>query len=346
MTTTGIRHTTGTPPPVQTDTSQVGDVGSTQTASGVAGASNGATPDPAAPAFGAILESLRNFMPNINSGQFETRLAEITAKLKEVSGEVNTDRVLNEQESKRLNMKENEAKIEESEKKLEDAEAKRKSGGIFDKIAMAFQALGALLMIALGAALAAVPGMQAVGGLMIAAGVIMAISLINSIVQEANDGAGILGSLAKAINPDASDELIAGLDIGLTVTLAVVGIALAIASGRVDGVATGVTALAKAADAIRTVALTASAITNAASATANVGSAGYGMSAAESSGEAAELQADSQEIQALMQQLDDLIDQALAILMGASERFNAMLDSLTEMNKDTGDTLSSTRFAG
>ncbi|WP_163850636.1 type III secretion system translocon subunit SctE [Pseudooceanicola aestuarii] len=322
----------------------------TQTGGGIGGMQNGGAPDPAAPGYGSILEGLRNFMPELGSESFETRLAEITSKLKEITSQVHTDRVLNEQETKRLNMKENEAKIEESEKKLDEAEAKRKSGNIFDKISMAFQALGAFLMIAIGAALAAVPGMQAVGALMIAGGVIMAVSLINSIVQE-ETGAGIAGNLAKAIDPDISDDALMAIDMAFTITLAVAGIVAAVASGRVDAAVQGFAGLsasvAKAAvETVRTVAAVAAAVTQAGSAVAQVGSAGYGLSAAEDQADAMDLQADSQAIQALMQQLDDLIDQALAMLMGASDRFNAMLDQITEMNKDSGDTLSATRFAG
>ena len=51
-------------------------------------------------------------------------------------------------------------------------------------------------------------------------------------------------------------------------------------------------------------------------------------------------------MEAFMQQLDDLIDQAMTMLMAANDRFNAIMDSVTEMVQDTGNTLSNTRFAG
>ncbi len=308
------------------------------TGQGVNGTSG---PPPAVVAMGlsALLQTLRNFGPK-DGGDFESKLADITAKLRGVSGEVETDKVLNEQESKRLNMKENQAKIEEAEKKLEEAEAKKKSGNIFDMIAMAFQALGALLMVALGAVLAAIPGMQSVGGLMIAAGVIMMVSLVNSIVAKTNDGAGILGSIVKAAGGDATGIMAA--DMAFMAATVIASLVLAAFTGG-SSAATAVSALATA---IKGVANTMNAVTSTASAFATVGSAGYNLSAAQDKKSAAELQSESQDIQAMMQQLDDIIDQALQMLQEQANRFNAVLDSVTDMLNETAQTLASTRFSG
>lgn len=313
------------------------------TGTGVNGQS-GPVPNANAAALGNFLQALRNFAPNLAGGDFETRLADITSRMRDTSGEVQTDRVLNEQENKRLNMKENQQKIEEAEKKLEEAEAKKKSGNIFDKIAMAFQALGAILMIALGAVMAAIPGMQAVGALMIAGGVIMAVSLINSIVAELNDGAGILGSIAKAANADP--DVIMGLDIAFMAATVIASIALAVLTGGANVAAMAPAFAAKMATAVKTAATAVEIGTSVGSALANVGSTAYGMSAAQDRADAAEMQADSSDIQALMQQLDDIIDQALQLLQQAAQRFNAIADSMTEMLNETGNTVSSTRFTG
>jgi len=312
------------------------------TGQGVA-AFNGPTPNVAAPGFGVLLQALRNFGPQVGS-DFEARLADITSKLRDVSGEVQTDRVLNDQESKRLNMKENQAKIEESEKKLEEAEAKRESGNIFQMIAMAFQALGAILMIALGALLSAVPGMQVVAGLMIAAGVMMAISLVNSIVQQTNEGAGILGSIVKAAGGD--EKAIMGADMGFMAAMVVASIVMAVFTGGASTAATAAQVASSMATGIKTASTAVNVATSVGGALAQVGSASYNLSAAQDSKEAADLQADSKEIEALMQQLDDLIDQAMEILMAQANRFNAVADTMTDMMNETGQTLANTRFAG
>ena len=62
--------------------------------------------------------------------------------------------------------------------------------------------------------------------------------------------------------------------------------------------------------------------------------------------DAANSRADSMEIQALMQMLDDLIDMAMSMLMQVNNNVQAMMDSLTEMLTDTGNTLANTKFAG
>lgn len=309
---------------------------------GVGGAP-GQAPDVAGGA-SSLIQALRNFAPQLGKGDFEAKLAEITAKLREITGEVNTDRVQNELETKRKNMQENQAKIEESERKLDEAEAKKKKGNIFQRIAQAFQALGALIMIAAGAALMAIPGMQVVGAMMIAGGVLMAISLINSLVAEANDGAGILGSIAKAMG--ASDDVIMALDMAMTAVLMIAAVVLAVKTGGASLAAAAPAMMGKIATGIQAATKAATAITAAASGVATATQKGIEMSAASDRKEATELQARSNEIQALLQQLDDLIDQALAMLLAQSQRFNAMADALTDMMNETGDTLASTRFAG
>lgn len=316
-----------------------------KTGQGVGGPiGSGQTPPPTSPGFGMILSALRNFAPSNPNSDFEAKLADAVARMRDTSGEVETDRVQNQQEVKRLNMQENQAKIEEAERKLEEAEAKKKSGNIFDIIAMAFQALGALLLAAIGTLLQAVPGAQALGALMIASAVMMVISLINSIVAKANDGAGILGSIAKAAG--ASPEVIMGLDIGFTAAMLVASIVMAVATGGSSAAAQITGFAAKAAEVLKGAAKAVEIGTGVASSLAQTGSTGYRLAAAVDSKDAANLRADSDEVKAMMQQLDDLIDQALALLQQAAARFNAIADTMTEMLNDTGNTVSSTRFTG
>ena len=309
---------------------------------GVASA-NGPAPNPAAPSFGALMQALRNFAPEAG-GDFEARLADITSRLREVSGEVETDRVLNEQESKRLNMKENQSKIEESERKLEEAEAKKRSGNIFTLIGLAFQALGAALMIALGALLAAVPGMQGLGALMIAGGVMMALSFVNSVTQQANEGAGIVGSIVKAAGGDAKAVMAA--DMSFMAATLVATILTAFLTGGASGAAAAPGIAASFASGVKTASTAIQTGLSTANALTNVGAASSNLAAAVDNKAAAQLQAESKDIEGLMQQLDDMIDEAIQMLLAQSQRFNNIADSMTEMLNETSQTLSATRFSG
>jgi len=190
---------------------------------------------------GAVALALAAFLPRV-SGNFEARLADITGKLKEVSGEVNKERVLNEQESKRLNMKENQAMIEQSGKKLDEAKEQGEIGKIFTYIGIAAQALGAVAMAAAGVALIATGVGSAAGGallvigggLMVGAAALTVAALVNSVVQ-AETGAGVLGNTVKAIDPDADPNLVMGLDIAVAATLALGTIAASVAAAVMTG---------------------------------------------------------------------------------------------------------------
>ncbi len=320
----------GDGPSIQTGVQNVGQIKTKETGPGQGVSGQGGALGPADTGSNVMQQALAAFAPAI-SGNFEAKLADITAKLKQVTGEVDKDRVLNEQESKRLNMKENQAKIEDSEKKLEEAEAKKKSGNIFEKIGQAFQALGAILMAALGAIMIATGAGAAVGALLIAAAVMTMMALVNSIVQS-ETGAGILGNIAKAIDPDVDPNVVMGLDIGFTAVMIIGSIAATVATG---GAAT-----------MGTVATIASAATQIGAGVAQIGASAFNISAAVDQSEAKQLQADTKDSEAIMQQLDDLIDQALQMLLQRSERFNALVDTVTGMMKDNTDALSATRFTG
>ena len=342
------------------------------------------------PQYASIIAGLSAFAPQLGDVDVEIILASVAGKLQETTSKTDTDRLVKNEEAKRISLEEKEQKLEESQKKIEEAEAKKNSIG--GRIALAFQALGAALMIALGAVLAAIPGMQAVGGLMIASGVLMMIMVVDSIVKEVNDGMGIAGSIAKLAG--ASDEAIAKADMIFGITMAVAMVAIGIAGAVVGFVGIGAAAVSAANTAASvgstasstasTVATTTSAATSTASTAATVASAasttadsatkivttvktistiadivtavgsgaaqgaqaGVDWDAQKSRSEAMELRADADEVSAEMQQIDDLVDQALSMLMGSSDRFAAMLDSVTDMIKDRGDTLSRMKFAG
>jgi hypothetical protein len=93
------------------------------------------------------------------------------------------------------------------------------------------------------------------------------------------------------------------------------------------------------------VATIASAATQVGSGAATIVSSGYNISSSVDRHDAQQMQADTKDTEAFMQQLDALIDMALSMLMDSSQRFNAIMDTVSEMTKETGDTMSNTRFA-
>lgn len=288
-----------------------------------------------------LTAALQSFAPANLGSDFETRLAEVTDKLKATTTEAEKNRVNNEMETKRINIEENQARMKEAQDKMDEAEAKAKSGNIWDKIALAFQFLGAIIMAALGAVLIATGVGTAAGALMVAGAALMLLSAVNSVVaQTSEDGLGIAGSIAKAAGADM--ETAGKADMGFGISLAIVTAIVAIAATVVTGGAAGSALVST----IQNVLNVGSQIANAGSATAGAVSAGINADAAVIRKEATEIQAKGKEQEAFMQQLDDLIDQALTMLMAANDRFNAIMDSVTEMVQDTGNTLSNTRFAG
>lgn len=285
--------------------------------------------------------ALLSYLPTELGADFETRLAEVTDKLKATTTEAEKDRVNNEMETKKLNIEENEARMEEAQTKMDDAEASSENGAIWDKISIAFQMLGAVLMAALGAVLIATGVGGPAGALMIAGAALMMLSAINSIVaQSTEDGLGIGGSIAKASGADM--ETAGNVDMGVGITLAVATAVVAIAATVVTAGAAGPALVG----AVQSMLSTASSIASSAGAVTSAVSAGYKMDATFDRTDATEQQAQMKDTEAMMQQLDDLIDQALTMLMAANDRFNAIMDSVTEMVQDTGNTLSNTRFAG
>lgn len=315
-------------------------IGQPQTGGGVNGI--GSTPMPVAggtPAYDSIMQSLRSVAPPPQSKNtdFEAQLAEVIGKLKDALGRVQESRAETEMGAKRVNIQENQAKIEEAKKKLDEAEAKRNSSNIIDILSLVFEAIAAAALMIGGAIVAALPGGQAAGALMIISGVMMMMSVANSVCAKANDGAGLLGSIGKAFGAD--QDVIAGLDGAFTGALVVSSIVMAVATGGASISST----MANMAKLVTT-------ITNAVAATVQAGldvaSSAIKLDAAVDRKDAAMSRAESDEIQALMQMLDDLIDMAMSMLMQVNQNVQGMMDSLSEMLNDTGNTLSNTKFAG
>jgi hypothetical protein len=330
--------TVSTQTQVSTDTVQGKDI----TGAGLLN-SNGPAPDiQNQPGYSAIIESLARAIPQMSSGAGEIFLAEVAAKMKDVEEQAQTDRYKTDQEAKRASLAEKKEKLDEADKKIQESIDARKSGNIFDIIKMVFQAIAAALTMVLGALLA--PVCPVLGGLLIAAAVVSIVMLIDAAVQQGT-GMGIMGNIVKAAG--GSPEDIAKADMGFRLGMAAIGLVLAIATAAVSGGATIAAQLAQLSTAVSTFKTIATAINTGIS----IGSAGLDIGAtvvrtegAEKSAEAKNLQASAKDMEGLLAQLDDFIDMALSRLIAANNRFNEILDSITDMMQDKAQSLSNARF--
>ncbi len=319
----------------QIDTTQGKDV----TGSGITGAS-GPAPDPTSPTYTSILQSLGAFMPQLASEMVDILLAEVVSKMKDIQEKNNTERLQIDEEKKRTMLTQKREKLDEATEKVQDAIAKEESSSIWDKIKLGFQALGAAIMIGLGVALLFIPGFQAVGALMITAGVISAIMVADALTKELSDsGMGIMGNIVLAAG--GSEEQAMDADLGFGIALAVVGIAVAIATFFVPGGQAN--AMATMAQSIATIA---GAVINITTATGDIAAGVVRYQAADLRADASELQAEAKEMEALMQILDAFMDQVMSFLMGSNDRFNEMIDGLMQNIQDKGATLSKAQFTG
>ena len=310
---------------------------------------DGSVPD--APSYGFQLSmSLSNFAPKSNQ-DFEVLLAAITEKMKEVNADVQTESVVANQEIQQLNQEENAKKMQDSIDEMEKAAKANKNKSFWDDFGM----IGSIVSIALTAviAVAAVALLGPVGVglacLMLASTVTQSLALIDAAVMEANGGKGMLAlaldGLDKACGGDGlSEQQIANCAIASAVMNAVIGITLAVMSGKVPGALDAINSLQVA---MKVISLTSAAVDVAGSAVSAVGQVGSSLAtleAAEHTADAKEIDAEVLANQALIASLEAMIEEALAILMAASEVYNSMMDDTVSLMKDTGDTMAHTQM--
>ena len=112
--------------------------------------------------------ALRQFAPQ-SSKDFEVILASVSNKMKDVSQDTQTERVIANQEVQKLNSLENQEKVDKALEKAEKAEAKKKDGDIWAKISEVASWVGAALLAAAGTAVILLSGgtLAVLGGLML-----------------------------------------------------------------------------------------------------------------------------------------------------------------------------------
>ncbi len=279
-----------------------------------------------------VINFLRSLGIDVSSDDASVVTAEANEKLKDAQSTSENDKIAVEQNEKRAKLAEKREKLEESIKKLKEAE----SGNPIAILKAFFQMLGAYIMAALAAVVSIVPGLQVLGGIMMASAILMAIQALDSFTKAVNpDGMGLMGSLAMAFGADKADAQKA--DMGFGAALAVAQIALAVAQlayGRGDAMITAVKDLVNIATAL-------TAIPNAA---VEVAGAGVNLANAVTSADGKRAQAGAKQIEALLQMIDEVIDQAIQRLIAAADRFNDVLDSSMDSINDRGNTLAKAKF--
>lgn len=331
------------------------------------GAANaaGAAPDPArTTAMSGVIASLSAMMPKVSAQDTDVLLLQITTKLKETTEASEKDKIRADTSNKKAQIEEKQRKMDEAQEKIKAAEDKMKNLSIWDKIKIGFQFLSAIMTIAAGVIAALVgaaavatgalspAGVAAIAGgvMMVTAGVLMLYSAIDaSVAASREDGLGIAGLIEKdklmargkteeeAIQGGAEKDKLSRTVIGaVTAALAIAGAIAAFPAGGGAAILALASRVTGVVSAISTMATSAGDITT--------GVLKY--KATEEKSEGQLKQADGKRMEATIQVLDDMIDQAMTRLKGAGDRFNAMLDSLTEAIQDRGDSLSRVGLRG
>ncbi|WP_181705337.1 type III secretion system translocon subunit SctE [Chthonobacter rhizosphaerae] len=295
------------------------------------------TPDQTA----AILASLAAFLPRMPEGDQEVALAEVITKLKEMQDANDREGIKAERGQKQAAIDEQRSKLDEAEKKQKQAEDKQKGASIWDKIKLAFQFLLSAISIIVGAIVA--PVAPALGALMIIGGVIGIVSGIDTATKMAT-GLGIAGHAAKAAghNEDAVAKADMGFGIALAVAGAVVGIATAVVAFK--GVADVAAAAAKIGELAYKAINIAQAGATIVTAVGDTAAGAVRYTATKDMADASLSRASAKQSEAEIQMLDDLIDQAIQRLAASGDRFNQMLDALTEAMQDEGQSLTKAKF--
>jgi hypothetical protein len=351
MSTGGIGGTTTLPGNYRTGGTE-GVTTQQTTGSGVNGV-GGETPEIPKETYSAVMSSIQAMLVGTPAADTEVLLIQIAVEMKKAEDTNQKEKIKVDQEAKRTALTEKETKLKEATEKIEKAISDRENASIWDKIKMAFEFLGAILMAVVGAILIATGAGVAIGAMMIAGAVVSLIMAVDSVVQQTT-GMGIAGNMAYAVakgegkSEKEAKEAAGKADMGFRISMAIIGLALAIGGGVAAFKAPMqvATAAQQVASTIAKAASVADNVTNVATGASDIAAGVHRYNASTADAEANQLKADGKDMEAMMKQLDDFIDQALQRLIAASDRFNAILDTITDSIQDHSNTLSRAKFTG
>lgn len=339
---------TGRVNPTETETLPgAGTVGQTGPVPGVSGTAM----------LGAMMESLRNLMPDISGEKLQVALLKVMTTLKDTISETEKGKIEIDQEAKRLALQEKQGKIDEAQKKADEAKETRQNLSIWDKVKIAFQYIGALTAILAGVLALATswftgPAGVVSGVLLISAGVILLGMAADATFSAATSkdgkaGLGFVGAMHREVlmgqGMSEDEATVAGAKadaIGRIVGMAVAG-ALMLGAA----VAGGVSAFQLGFAMMRVIQGNVGIATNVVSSGAAVGSGAVDIGTAVGKKEATGLEANAKELQgeakvmeALVSFLEDMIDLVMTRIKASAESFEGSLDALMQSVKDSGET--------
>jgi len=335
---------------------------------------------------GNALASLTAFLSGASHTDVEVLLVQAAVTMRDTEASAQKSKINADEGSKKSELQAKEKKLDDAAKKMEEAEKAKHSGNIFDKIKLAFQWIGAVLAAALGAVLIATGVGAVVGGLLIAAAVTSIILAVDATVKETTGlGIAGNIAKASGASQEAIAKADMGFEIGMAVLGIVLSIAAggANVAGAVEGAISAGTeageaaveagetagtvvkttlqaakqafsqimdestqAMSQSAQLARTTLEIGEAVNTAGAGATQIGSGVENARATDLQADAKSMQAEAKTNEALIQQLDDMIDVALKRLMASSDRFNSILDGITDAMQDRNDSLTKARFAG
>lgn len=294
--------------------------------------------------------------------QFELVLAEVSEKLKATRQDTELESTHANQERIRTAAQERATKLEEQDEKLRQAEETRKVSGILGTIADVLGGIGIVAALA-GAVTTTATAILTLNPVHLVTAATMwgmtalaTYQFADGLVAK-HTGNSILGHMMKA--GGASDDQIKTANetvrwtlVGVQATLAVVAVGTAIAGaftspvlkvGQAAGAASAAVTLLSVASVTASLA---GAGTQIATGVTGGAKAIVDYKTAEAETAAADKGAEAAQMDAYAQNYESLIDQALAMLMGALDVTNAMLDAAAGGLRDQGDSMMQVRFAG
>jgi hypothetical protein len=223
--------------------------------------------------------------------------------------------------------------LEEIQKRLEDMRAKEKLSPFlkaFKFIGMIVGAIASAATIALGA----VTG----NPLLVAAGVVMAVMTVNSIVSEASDGkysiAAGVAELAKKCG--ASEETAQWIGFGVEIGITVVGCVMSLGAGASSAAAKGIESAAKASEIASKVTQIAANVSKASTALNALNTVGQGVTSgvdAYYSYKITTSQADQKQFDAIIERITQSMEMESDFMETIMKRAEELLETVTDIVK-------------
>ena len=314
--------------------------GGSSIGSGVAAGDGAALDGVSSYSFSAVTASLSKYFASQTSDDAEQALlAEVLDKIKQTLTGTDENRINIESAQKEEALAEQKKEIDDAAKKQAQAAAKAKKTKIWNEIKTAFQMLAALVSIAVGAVLCITGAGVALGGVMIAAGIVGVISGVNSAVQLAT-GNGILGDIAKAAG--GNSKTIKALDTFMAVDLAIVGAVLGVAMFFASLPAD----VASIAEIASSVSQGVNGATQVATGAGDIGADVVNYQATELNATAKDDRAKSDQLEGVMSEIDATISMIIKNMSDIYQGFDKVMNSTMDAVNDVNKTLTQAQFVG